>query len=190
MLNKKDDIKFLDFDKFLDISKINKKQTDVDDLCNIRYTTEEEQQHNKKVAEALKDACDSSDEEKLNKVKEQNTYIQDIVNFCGENTLGLKNNNFKNDEKNFDNENKLNKTSSDKNGEKYLELKDSYEKELDNNKNNIDINYENNKIDEIQNGDNNLNNLENKEEKKEDENEKSEEQIEESEDDNNDFNEE
>ena len=52
MLNKKDDIKFLDFDNFLDISKINKNQNDMEDLCNIRYTTEEEQQQNKKVNEA------------------------------------------------------------------------------------------------------------------------------------------
>ena len=135
MLNKKDDIKFLDFDNFLDISKINKNQNDIEDLCNIRYTTEEEQQQNKKVNEALKYACDSSDEEGLNKIKEQNTYVQDIVNFCGENTIGLKNNNFTNDQNN--NENILNKTSSEKNGEKYLELKDSNDKELYNNQNNI-----------------------------------------------------
>ena len=37
----------------------------VNDLCNIRYTLEEEQQQNKKVKEALEDAVDSSDEEEL-----------------------------------------------------------------------------------------------------------------------------
>ena len=51
MLNKNDDLKFLDFDNFLDISKINKNKNDIDDLCAIRYTKEEEQQQNQKVNE-------------------------------------------------------------------------------------------------------------------------------------------
>ena len=90
MLNKNDDLKFLDFDNFLDISKINKNKNDIDDLCAIRYTKEEEQQQNQKVNEALKDAKDSSNEEELIKKNEEETKIQDIVNFSGENTLGLK----------------------------------------------------------------------------------------------------
>ena len=45
MLNKNNEIKFLDFDNFLDISKINKNNNDnEDDLCNIRYTAEEEKE--------------------------------------------------------------------------------------------------------------------------------------------------
>ena len=72
MFNKKeDDLKFLDFDNFLDISKINKNKSDPDDLCNIRYTPEEEQQQNKKVKEALKDAIDSLDEEETNNKKKK-----------------------------------------------------------------------------------------------------------------------
>ena len=149
MLNKNDDLKFLDFDNFLDISKINKNKTDVDDLCNIRYTTEEEQQQNKKVKEALKDAVDSSDEENQNKKDEEDTKIQDIVNFSGENTLGLNYNNNKENnidientnkkERNKSKENNPNTISSDMNKEKNLELKESHKEEINNDMDNSSI---------------------------------------------------
>ena len=168
MFNKKeDDLKFLDFDNFLDISKINKNKSDPDDLCNIRYTPEEEQQQNKKVKEALKDAIDSLDEEETNNKKEENNKIENIINFSGENTLGIKNNenkdnsNEENDstiknEENSNNENQLNNKSQDKNEEKNLELKETDKNELNNNL------YNNKDISDSE--DNILNNLENEEE--------------------------
>lgn len=86
MLKKKDDdIKFLDFDNFLDVSntKIKKKNNDnndkneLDDLCNIRYEEDDQKNNaiiNKKVSEALKDAADSSDEEELKKNKDNKKF--------------------------------------------------------------------------------------------------------------------
>ena len=187
MLNKNDDLKFLDFDKFLDISKINKNKTDVDDLCNIRYTTEEEQQQNKKVDEALKDAVDSSDNEELNKNKEEDTKIQDIVNFSGGNTLGLnyKIDNEKNDDinkTNNDNNSKENKEKnsnnipSDINRENDLEIKESDKDEINNDKNNSSIKSLDNEGDIVNNkveNSNNMIDIENKEKSEEKESENS-----------------
>ena len=153
MLNKNDDLKFLDFDNFLDISKINKNKNDIDDLCAIRYTKEEEQQQNQKVNEALKDAKDSSNEEELIKKNEEETKIQDIVNFSGENTLGLKyneknikdienNNQNINEEKN-NNENNLKK---DFNEEKEHDIEDKIspgENSLINEEDEVNTNFKN-----------------------------------------------
>ena len=153
MLNKNDDLKFLDFDNFLDISKINKNKNDIDDLCAIRYTKEEEQQQNQKVNEALKDAKDSSNEEELIKKNEEETKIQDIVNFSGENTLGLKynernikdieNNNQNIDEEKNNNENNL---KQDFNEEKEHDIEDkisSGEKSLINEEDEVNTNFKN-----------------------------------------------
>ena len=102
---KNTDIKFLDFDKFLDISNIKmdkNNKIDLDDLCNVRYITEEEEQKNKvnfnkKVSEALKDALDSSDEEEMKTKNKQMKKIEDII-ISGKDTLGPreKNNNLEN----------------------------------------------------------------------------------------------
>ena len=133
MLNKNDDLKFLDFDNFLDISKIKKNNLDKDDLCNIRYTPEEEQKQNERIKEALNDAIDSSDEENLNNKNEPNLNIQNMANFSGENTLGLKNNN--NDDM---------KKEGNKNGDNYnpLESINDEESEEDINLNNKESNVE------------------------------------------------
>ena len=170
MLTKKDDdLKFLDFDKFLDISKIEKNnKSDIDDLCNIRYTLEEEQQQNKKVKEALEDAVDSSDEEELKNKKEENNKNEDLVNFNGGNTLGINYNTTKGNNSNEnnpnnkdikkDNENISDNSSLDKNGEKYKEeLKESDKEELDNNINNSNSKSDDNYKDDIDNEDLNLN---------------------------------
>ena len=133
MLNKNDDLKFLDFDNFLDISKIKKNNLDKDDLCNIRYTPEEEQKQNERIKEALNDAIDSSDEENLNNKNEPNLNIQNMAKFSGENTLGLKNNN--NDDM---------KKEGNKNGDNYnpLESINNEESEENINLNNKESNVE------------------------------------------------
>ena len=141
MLNKNDDIKFLDFDKFLDISKINKNYNE-DDLCNIRYTPEEELQQNKKVTEALNDAIDSSDEEELNKLK---TNIQDNVHFSGGNTIGLNEQDINEKNKLVENENNnddnlLNKSNEKLNKEEIENNREnSYDKQNKNSKKEEDI---------------------------------------------------
>ena len=141
MLNKNDDIKFLDFDNFLDISKINKNINE-DDLCNIRYTPEEELQQNKKVTEALNDAIDSSDEEELNKVK---TNLQDNVNFSGGNTIGLNKQDINEKNKLVENENNNDDNVSNKNNEKLNKeeiennIENSYDKQNKNSKKEEDI---------------------------------------------------
>ena len=137
MLKKNDEIKFLDFDNFLDISKINKNNNE-DDLCNIRYTPEEEQQQNKKVNEALNDAIDSSDEEEINQIKTNIKDIKDNVNFSGGNTLGL-NENEQNNDKNYNNnkdDNNIMNKSSVKLNEKEIEdnVENSFDKENKNSK--------------------------------------------------------
>ena len=162
MLNKNDDLKFLDFDNFLDISKINKNKNDIDDLCTIRYTPEEEQKQNKKVNEALKEAKDSSIEEEINNEKEEENRIQNMVNFSGENTLKLnynknkikhieKENQNAGEEKNK-NENLLNNIKPDLNTEKESgkdDINSSGEKDL--------VNDESEKNDDIKNSDKEIN---------------------------------
>ena len=153
MLNKNDEIKFLDFDNFLDISKINKNNNDnEDDLCNIRYTAEEEKEQNKKVTEALKDAIDSSDEDELNKEK---TNIEDKVNFSGGNTIGLNENNLNQNNKDNLFENNLNKEEDNDNMENSADNNDKKIKKEDDDEYESDFNDDNvNNNDDNENDDN------------------------------------